>query len=137
MKYRSRVEILAQILEIANGNSVKISNIIQYSNIPHELSKQYLSQLIATGLLEYQEEQRTYKTGYRGIYFMSKYNQMKELMTIPLTSVAKTRKAESIDRGNRADTRNTLILTDSYIPVPILVYNIRHHSQHALLNMDR
>ncbi len=89
MKYRSRVEILAQILEIANGNSVKIPKIIRYSNTPHELLKQYLSQLIANGLLEYHETQRTYKTAYRGIHFVSKYNQIKDLMTIRVTRVPK------------------------------------------------
>jgi len=82
MKYRSRVEILAEILEIANGNNVNISKIIRYSNTPYELLKQHLSQLISNGLLEYHESQRTYRTGYRGVYFVSKYNQMKGLMTI-------------------------------------------------------
>ncbi|MBV9177844.1 MAG: hypothetical protein JO297_12480 [Nitrososphaeraceae archaeon] len=82
MKYRSRVEILAQILEIANGDSVNISKMVRCSNLPHELLKQYLSQLISNGLLEYQEGQRTYKTGYRGMFFLSKYNQMRELYSV-------------------------------------------------------
>ena len=88
MKYRSRIEILAEILEIANGNTVRISKLIRYSNIPHNLLKQHLTELMANGLIEYQEEQRTYKTGYRGLYFINKYNQMNELMTIPITKVS-------------------------------------------------
>jgi predicted transcriptional regulator len=50
MKYRSRVEMLAQILEIAHGNDVNISEIIRCSKIRHKLLKQYLPQLTTNGL---------------------------------------------------------------------------------------
>lgn len=67
---------------------VRISNLIRYANIPHKLLKQHLTELISNGLIEFQEEQRTYKTGYRGLYFINKCNQMNELMTILIAKVS-------------------------------------------------
>jgi predicted transcriptional regulator len=87
MKYRSRDEILAEILEIANGNTVRISKIIQYSNIPHNLLKEYLAELITNDLLEYREIERTYKTSPIGVHFISIHNQMNELMTTATTKM--------------------------------------------------
>ena len=55
----------AQILEIANGNGVRLSKIMYDGYLSHTATKEYLGILIENGLIEYLGE-RTFKTTEKG-----------------------------------------------------------------------
>jgi predicted transcriptional regulator len=88
MKYRSRKELIAQILETANGNKVGITKITVRTRIPYNLLKRYLTTMIEKDLIqriegtgvELKEEKPTYKTTEKGLYFLKLYNELIELM---------------------------------------------------------
>jgi predicted transcriptional regulator len=52
MKYRDRNEIIAQILESANGNRVRLTKIMYDVYLSHGLTKEYVRLLIEKGLME-------------------------------------------------------------------------------------
>ena len=84
MKYRDRNEIIAQILESANGNRVRLTKIMYDVYLSHGLTKDYVGLLIEKGLMEYLEGERTFKTTDKGMNFLSVHNKVQELS--PLTS---------------------------------------------------
>jgi predicted transcriptional regulator len=87
MKYRDRHEITAQILEIANGNGVRLSKIMYDGYLSHTATKEYLGILIENGLIEYLGE-RTFKTTEKGMNFLRIHNRVQEL-TPPTTNLHK------------------------------------------------
>jgi predicted transcriptional regulator len=54
MKYRSRTDIVSQILEAANGGATK-TKIMYKAYLSYAQLKEYLSVLVENGLLDYQE----------------------------------------------------------------------------------
>jgi predicted transcriptional regulator len=62
MKYRDRNEIIAQILESANGNRIRLTKIMYDVYLSHAMTREYLVLLIKQGLLEYLDGERTFKT---------------------------------------------------------------------------
>jgi predicted transcriptional regulator len=45
-KYRDRLELLSEILELGNGNEVRIGNISHKSGLPYNLLKKHLKILL-------------------------------------------------------------------------------------------
>ena len=84
MKYRSRTDIVSQILEAANGGSTK-TKIMYKAYLSYAQLKEYLSILIENGLLHYEEGERKYKTTEKGIKFMRVYQHM-DILSGPLES---------------------------------------------------
>jgi predicted transcriptional regulator len=84
MKYRDRNEIIAQILETANGNRVRLTKIMYDVFLSHGLTKEYVRLLIEKGLIEYLDGERTFKTTDRGMNFLCIHNRVQELS--PLTT---------------------------------------------------
>jgi predicted transcriptional regulator len=84
MKYRDRNEIIAQILETANGNRVRLTKIMYDVFLSHTLTKEYVRLLIEKGLIEYLDGQRTFKTTDKGMNFLRIHNRVQELS--PLTT---------------------------------------------------
>ncbi|HEV8405988.1 MAG TPA: winged helix-turn-helix domain-containing protein [Nitrososphaera sp.] len=78
MKYRSRTDIVSQILDAANGGSTK-TKIMYRAYLSYAQLKEYLSILIENGLLEYEDGQHKYKTTEKGIKFMRVYQHMDNL----------------------------------------------------------
>jgi predicted transcriptional regulator len=70
MKYRDRNEIIAQILESANGNRVRLTKIMYDVYLSHVLTKEYVRLLIEKGLMEYLDGERTFKTTDKGMNFL-------------------------------------------------------------------
>jgi predicted transcriptional regulator len=89
MKYRDRNEIIAQILETANGNRVRLTKIIYAVYLSHALTKEYLRLLVEQGLIEYLDGERTFKTTEKGMSFLRIHNKVKELS--PLTTKLQSR----------------------------------------------
>ena len=79
MKYRSRTEITAIILDTANRETTKIK-IMYNAYLSYNQLKEYLSILIENNLLEYFEGARTYKTTEKGLNFLKMYREMAELL---------------------------------------------------------
>jgi predicted transcriptional regulator len=84
MKYRDRNEIIAQILESANGNRIGLTKIMYDVYLSHGMTREYLVLLIKKGLIEYLDRERTFKTTDKGMNFLRIHNKVQELS--PLTT---------------------------------------------------
>src|SRR6266581_9241721 len=82
MKYRDRNEIIAQILESANGNRVRLTKIMYDVYLSHTLTKEYVRLLIEKGLIEYVDGERTFKTTEKGMNFLRIHNSVQELTSL-------------------------------------------------------
>lgn len=69
MKYRSRTDIVAQVLEAANGGATK-TRIMYSAYLSYAQLKEYLSILTENDLLEYDETERKYRTSEKGMKFI-------------------------------------------------------------------
>jgi len=79
MKYRSRTEIVATMLEAANGKATK-TKIMYVAFLSYQQLKEYLSVLIENNLIEYIEETQTYKTTEKGLNYLKMNNEIGELL---------------------------------------------------------
>jgi predicted transcriptional regulator len=68
MKYRSRTEIIAMILDSANGGATKTKMMYKAFLSYHQL-KEYLLMLIENNLIEYLSGTQTFKTTEKGKIF--------------------------------------------------------------------
>jgi predicted transcriptional regulator len=79
MKYRDRNEIVAQILESANGNRSRLTKIMYDVYLSHAMTREYLVLLIKKGLIEYLDGERTFKTTDKGMNFLRIHYRVQEL----------------------------------------------------------
>ena len=79
MKYRSRTEIVAMILDAANGGATK-TKIMYKAFLSYAQLREYLSVLIENTLIEYIEGSQTYKTTEKGLNFLKMHNEIGELL---------------------------------------------------------
>ena len=79
MKNRSRTEIVALILEAANGGATK-TKIMYNVYLTYNQLKDYLSVLIENNLIEYLEGTRTFKTTEKGLNVLKMHNGIGELL---------------------------------------------------------
>lgn len=101
MKYRDRNEIIAQILESANGNRVRLTKIMYEVYLSHGQTKEYVRLLIEKGLMEYMDGERTFKTTDKGMNFLRINNEVQGLN--PLTSKSQC---------NNGPSQDAIILTE-------------------------
>jgi predicted transcriptional regulator len=80
MKYRSRTDIVAQILEAANGGGATKTKIMYKAYLSYAQLKEYLTVLLESGLIEYQEGKQEYRTTAKGIQFLSTYGQIGQMI---------------------------------------------------------
>ena len=87
-KYRSRTDIVAQILQVANGtDNANKTRILYNVFLTHGQVKEYIAMLVQNGLLEYRKGTQTYKTTEKGLKFLKEYEQMQEeLMSTTTTN---------------------------------------------------
>ena len=79
MKYRSKTEIAAKMLEAANGGATK-TKIMYKAFLSYAQLREYLSVLIENNLLEYLEGNQNYKTTEKGLNLLRMHNEMGELL---------------------------------------------------------
>ena len=79
MKYRSRTEIVAMILDAANGCATK-TKIMYKAFLSYAQLREYLSVLIENNLIEYLEGSQTYKSTEKGLNFLKMHNEIGELL---------------------------------------------------------
>jgi predicted transcriptional regulator len=82
MRYRDRNEIIAQILESANGNPIRLTKIMYDVYLSHGLTKEYVRLLIEKGLMEYLDGERTFKTTDKGMNFLRIHNKVQGLVLL-------------------------------------------------------
>jgi predicted transcriptional regulator len=68
MKYRSRTEIVATILEAANGGATK-TRIMYKAFLSYAQLKEYLTVLLQNDVLEYEEGRQNFRTTEKGYVF--------------------------------------------------------------------
>ena len=79
MKYRSRTDVVSQILEAASGGTTK-TKIMYKAYLSYAQLKEYLSVLVENGLLDFEKGSQTYKTTPKGMLFLKTYSQIGGLM---------------------------------------------------------
>ena len=83
MKYRSKINIISQILEAANGSNATRSKIAYKAFLNYYQLKEYLMLLTEKELLCYNEDTQTFKTTERGLRLLDTYNQMDDMIKEP------------------------------------------------------
>ena len=81
MKYRSRTEIVAMILDSANGGATKTKMMYKAFLSYHQL-KEYLFMLIENELIEYLNGTQTFRTTEKGLNYLKMKNEIGELLHI-------------------------------------------------------
>jgi predicted transcriptional regulator len=82
MRNRGRVEIMGQILEVANGCS-SVTQIMHKAFLSHTQVKEYVNALIHNGLLRYDLTPQTYKITEKGMRFLQIYNEIDDMINVP------------------------------------------------------
>ena len=75
MKYRSRTEIVAMILDAANGGTTK-TRIMYKAFLSYAQLKEYLSVLVENNLIEYLDGIQVYKTTEKGLKFLKMHSEI-------------------------------------------------------------
>ena len=78
MGNRSRTEIVAMILEAANGGETK-TKIMYIAFLSYNQVKEYLSILIENTLIEYLDGTNKFKTTEKGLNFLKMHSEIGEL----------------------------------------------------------
>jgi predicted transcriptional regulator len=81
MNYRSRTEIVAMILDAANGGTTK-TKIMYKVMLTYNQVKNYLSILIENNLIEYLDGTQTFRTTEKGLNLLKIHNEMTDLLHI-------------------------------------------------------
>ncbi|HEX7143519.1 MAG TPA: winged helix-turn-helix domain-containing protein [Nitrososphaeraceae archaeon] len=79
MKYRSRTEIVGNILDAANGGATK-TKIMYIAFLSYAQLKEYLSILVENNLIEYLDGNRKFKTTEKGLNYLKMNNEIGELL---------------------------------------------------------
>ena len=79
MKYRSRTEIVCNILDAANVGTTK-TKIMYKAFLSYGQLKEYLSLLIENNLIEYFDGSHTFKITEKGLNYLKIYNEIGELL---------------------------------------------------------
>jgi predicted transcriptional regulator len=82
MKYRSRTDISAQILDAAVGGGATKTKIMYKAFLSYTQLRDYLDILIANGLIDYDHSDQTFKTTEKGHKFLKLYIQIGELAPV-------------------------------------------------------
>ena len=86
MGNRSGTEIVAMILDAANGGTTK-TKIMYFAFLSYNQVNEYLSILIENNLIEYLDGTHTFKTTEKGLNYLKVYNEIRKLL--PQTTISK------------------------------------------------
>lgn len=81
MKYRSRIEIIAMILDSANGGATW-TKIMYKAFVSYHQLKGYLAVLIENELIRYTSETKIFRTTEKGLIFLKMHEEIGELLHI-------------------------------------------------------
>ncbi len=94
MKVRTRIEIISQILEIANGGVTSKTNIMNKANLGYAQLKQQFRALSDQDLISYYLNTCTFKSTEKGLMFLRNYNHLYELICGMLPDDQRQQKAD-------------------------------------------
>ncbi len=80
MKYRSRSEIVNQILQCSGHGGCTKTKIMYKAYLSYAQMKEYLKFLEEKALIKYEQGTQLYKTTEKGILFMQKYGEICEMI---------------------------------------------------------
>jgi len=80
MKYRSRTEIVGNILDAANGGGATKTKIMYKAFLSYAQLKEYLSVLTENNLIEYRDGTQTFKTTEKGLNYLKMHNEIRKLL---------------------------------------------------------
>jgi predicted transcriptional regulator len=80
MKYRSNIEVMGQILQVANGNNVTKTKIMYQAFLSYNQLEEHLLLLTKKGLLRYDENIRIFRTTEKGLEFLKMYNHIEDMI---------------------------------------------------------
>jgi predicted transcriptional regulator len=78
VRYRSRTDIISQILEAASGGATK-TKIMYRAFLSYAQLKEYLNVLTTNGLLDYNSSEQIFRTTEKGSKFLKLYSQIGEI----------------------------------------------------------
>jgi len=81
MKYRSRSEIIAMILQAANKGATK-TRIMYGAYLSYAQLKEYLEFLQGKDLLRYEEGTQLYRLTEKGLQFLRAFDQISEMVSV-------------------------------------------------------
>ena len=84
MIYRSRTEIISQILETANGGRATKTKILYKAFLSHAQLKDYLTILTDSDLLRYDLDTQTFKTTEKGLRFLEIYKRIDDVVKLEI-----------------------------------------------------
>jgi predicted transcriptional regulator len=90
MRYRTRTEIIARILEVASEGTVLKTKIMYGAFLSHQQLKEYLSLLLDRQLIQFSKQGQTYKTTDKGLHFLHIYTTLNDM----------------IDKKSKSDNKN-------------------------------
>jgi predicted transcriptional regulator len=80
-KYRSRTEIISQILQAAGDHEgIGKTKLMYKAFLSHDPLEEYVKILVESGLLCYDSVTGTFKTTEKGLKFLNIYTEMDRLM---------------------------------------------------------
>jgi predicted transcriptional regulator len=83
MRYRSRTDIISDILDAANGGGATRTKIMYKAYLSFTQMKEYLTVLTENNLLGYDLYTHTFKTTEKGLRFLEVYNRMDDMIKAP------------------------------------------------------
>lgn len=72
--YRSRLDIVADILRVASGNAKK-TQIMYQANLSYKILTKYLTEVSKTSLIDFENEKQCYVLTARGREFLEAYKE--------------------------------------------------------------
>ena len=82
MGYRSRTEIVCNILDAANGGGATKTKIMYTAFLSYAQLKEYLTILVDNNLIKYNDGTQTFKTTEKGLNYLKMHNEISELLPI-------------------------------------------------------
>jgi len=89
MKYRSRSEIIAMILQTANKGATK-TRIMYGAYLSYAQVKEYLEFLQQKDLVRYEQGTSLYKLTEKGLHYLRAFDQINEIISVGESSRAPT-----------------------------------------------
>jgi len=95
MKYRSRADIIAMILQGANNGATK-TRLMYGAYLSYTMTQEYLVFLQKKGLILYEEEAQKYRLTEKGLQFLRCYDQISDILDIARPSIPQRMKVPII-----------------------------------------
>ncbi len=80
MTYRDKIDIMSDILRVANGGGVTKTKIMYKALLSYSVLKEYLTLLTENDLIRYDKDSQTFWTTEKGVRFLQIYNQMDDMI---------------------------------------------------------